>query len=162
MISTKHYAQHIIEPYFALDTNHLDVVDVEQVCSCAWTLPRFSVSLTQIEQLKELIEQTALAAPYIGEQIPTRWLEFENDLNRLKKQQENFYASLDQVPPHCSPLRLSILRSRFAKSPVRKTSVRRMNWRPYSISTTTSGWSSISGIRRICFWRTRWSFARIN
>jgi len=33
----------------------------------------------------------------MGEQIPTRWLQFENDLNRLKKQQDNFYASLDQV-----------------------------------------------------------------
>lgn len=51
----------------------------------------------QIEQLKHVIEQTALKESYIGEQIPTRWLEFENDLNRLKKQQDTFYASLDQV-----------------------------------------------------------------
>lgn len=47
--------------------------------------------------MKQLIEDVSLAEPYIGEQIPTRWLHFENDLNRLKKQQDNFYASLDQV-----------------------------------------------------------------
>jgi hypothetical protein len=52
---------------------------------------------SQIDQLKQLIEDVSLAEPYIGEQIPTRWLQFENDLNRLKKQQDNFYASLDQV-----------------------------------------------------------------
>jgi hypothetical protein len=61
----------------------------------------------QIDQLKQLIEQIALNEPYIGEQIPTRWLEFENDLNRLKKQQENFYASLDQVKS--SPLKSSFI-----------------------------------------------------
>ena len=31
MISMKHYAKHIIEPYFALDTNHTDALDFEQV-----------------------------------------------------------------------------------------------------------------------------------
>jgi hypothetical protein len=50
--------------------------------------------------LKQLIEEVVLAEPYIGEQIPTRWLQFENDLHRLKKQQDNFYASLDQVYPN--------------------------------------------------------------
>jgi hypothetical protein len=34
MISTKPYAKHIIEPYFAIDTNHSDAVDVEQVIQC--------------------------------------------------------------------------------------------------------------------------------
>ena len=47
--------------------------------------------------MKQLIEEVALAEPYMDEEIPTRWLQFENDLNRLKTQQDNFYASLDQV-----------------------------------------------------------------
>ncbi|CAF1470691.1 unnamed protein product [Adineta ricciae] len=80
MIATKPYAKHVIEPYFTVDTLRSDAADVEQ-----------------IEQLRQLIEETALAEHYIGEQIPTRWLHFENDLNRLKHQQENFYASLDQI-----------------------------------------------------------------
>jgi hypothetical protein len=63
----------------------------------------------QIDQLKQLIEQIALNEPYIGEQIPTRWLEFENDLNRLKKQQENFYASLDQVKSSSPSLKSSFI-----------------------------------------------------
>ena len=42
----------------------------------------------QIDHLKQLIEEVALAESYMGEQIPTRWLQFENDLNRLKKQQQ--------------------------------------------------------------------------
>lgn len=44
-----------------------------------------------------MIEKVALNEPYMDEEIPTRWLQFENDLNRLKTQQDNFYASLDQV-----------------------------------------------------------------
>lgn len=39
----------------------------------------------------------ALAEPYIGEQIPTRWLQFEHNLARLKNQPDTFYASLDQI-----------------------------------------------------------------
>ncbi|CAF4392980.1 unnamed protein product, partial [Adineta steineri] len=78
MISTKPYCKHVIEPYFTVDTHHPDTTDYEQ-----------------IDQLKQLIEDVTLAESYIGEQIPTRWLQFENDLNRLKKQ-DNFYASLDQ------------------------------------------------------------------
>jgi hypothetical protein len=31
MISTKPYAKHIIEPYFALDITHSDAADIEQV-----------------------------------------------------------------------------------------------------------------------------------
>lgn len=116
MISTKHYARHIIEPYFALETNHPDTIDFEQVCFIHFN-SRFNLYIFQIEYLKELIEKTALDEPYIGEQIPTRWLEFENDLNRLKKQQDTFYASLDQV---CIPslslfLHLLILSFRFVK-----------------------------------------------
>ncbi|CAM4871739.1 unnamed protein product [Rotaria socialis] len=80
MISTKPYCKHIVEPYFTIDTQYPDTVDHEQ-----------------IEQLKQLIEEVALAEPYMNEEIPTRWLQFENDLNRLKTQQDNFYASLDQI-----------------------------------------------------------------
>ena len=58
------------------------------------------IFIFQIDQLKQLIEEVALAESYMGEQIPTRWLQFENNLNRLKKQQDNFYASLDQVHPN--------------------------------------------------------------
>ncbi|CAF0968340.1 unnamed protein product [Adineta steineri] len=79
MISTKPYCKHVVEPYFTVDTHHPDTTDYEQ-----------------IDQLKQLIEDVTLAESYIGEQIPTRWLQFENDLNRLKKQ-DNFYASLDQI-----------------------------------------------------------------
>jgi hypothetical protein len=102
MISKKPYAKHIIKPYFALDTNHSDAADVEQVIQ--YNKKSFiTLFFFQIDQLKQTIEQIALNEPYIGEQIPTRWLEFENDLNRLKKQQENFYASLDQVRTSFSP-----------------------------------------------------------
>ncbi|UJR31332.1 hypothetical protein I4U23_018830 [Adineta vaga] len=80
MIATKPYFKHVIEPYFTIDTLRPDAADIEQ-----------------IDHLKQTIEELALAEPYICEQIPTRWLHFENDLNRLKKQQDNFYASLDQV-----------------------------------------------------------------
>ena len=96
MISTKHYAKHLIEPYFSLETNHPDATDFEQVCFVVHS-HSFSSAHFQIEHLKQLIERIALDEPYMGEQIPTRWLEFENDLHRLKKQQDTFYASLDQV-----------------------------------------------------------------
>ena len=83
----------------------------------------------QLDQLKQCIEEVALAESYIGEQIPTRWLQFENNLDRLKKQQQDsFYASLDQVsrrlrrrPRHH---RTSL---RSVKSLARKTSARRTN-----------------------------------
>lgn len=124
MISSKHYAKHIIEPYFALETIHSDSTDLDQVCSCI-SIP-FQSSSFQIEQLKHVIEQTALGESYIGEQIPTRWLEFENDLNRLKKQQDTFYASLDQVPLSLSfPLHVPF--SRSVKSLECKTYAPRMN-----------------------------------
>ncbi|CAF2734105.1 unnamed protein product [Rotaria sp. Silwood2] len=80
MISTKPYCRHVIEPYFTIDTQHPENLDFEQ-----------------IDELKRLIEEVALAEPYMDEEIPTRWLQFENDLNRLKIQQDNFYASLDQI-----------------------------------------------------------------
>ena len=126
MISSKHYAKHIIEPYFALETIHSDSTDLDQVCSCISIL--FRSSSFQIEQLKQMIEQTALAESYIGEQIPTRWLEFENDLNRLKKQQDTFYASLDQVPISLFlVISLYIPFSRSVKSLECKTFALRMN-----------------------------------
>jgi hypothetical protein len=71
----------------------------------------------------------------MGEQIPTRWLQFENDLNRLKKQQDNFYASLDQVKMNENFFLFLILLisffCRFVKSLVHKIFVRLMNLKLY-------------------------------
>jgi len=33
MISTKPYSKHVIQPYFTIDTNHPDAVDIERVFS---------------------------------------------------------------------------------------------------------------------------------
>jgi len=97
MISTKPYAKHVVDRYFAIDTHRPDAVDYEQVCLNYLEINVYQLILIQIDQLKQIIEEVTLNESYIGEQIPTRWLEFESDLNRLKKHQENFYASLDQI-----------------------------------------------------------------
>lgn len=49
-----------------------------------------------IEQLKRVIEQVALNEPYMGEQLPVKWMNFEKSLEKLKNK-GLFYASLSQI-----------------------------------------------------------------
>lgn len=50
----------------------------------------------QIMQLKEDIERVAGQQPYMGEQMPIRWLRFEQELTEKADSGTN-YASLNQV-----------------------------------------------------------------
>lgn len=80
-ISTKIYANHVIEPFIALD----DLAECHSYTNDS-----------NIYTLKRLIELVAYKEPYMGEQQPIRWMKFEKSLEKLK-QKGLFYASLSQI-----------------------------------------------------------------
>jgi hypothetical protein len=49
-----------------------------------------------VNSLKRVIELVALNEPYMGEQLPLKWMKFEKSLEKLKNK-NLFYASLSQV-----------------------------------------------------------------
>lgn len=67
-VSNKIYANHIVEPYFALD-NLLDQPEQSK-----------QGDFSDIEALKRIIELVALNEPYMGEQQPLKWMRFEKAL----------------------------------------------------------------------------------
>lgn len=105
--SNKIYSSHILEPYFAVENNNNntdqqdDVEEKEQLED-------------DIELLKRHIQLAALSEPYMGEQQPLKWMNFDKSLEKLKNK-GLFYASLSQVlfhfshPTQSPPLCLSFI-----------------------------------------------------
>ncbi|XP_052830315.1 uncharacterized protein LOC106875913 [Octopus bimaculoides] len=75
----KPYYKHIIKPFFAVENYGSEDEEDVQICL-----------------LREHIQKVALQEPYMGEKIPTRWLQFEDIINQLIDNCNN-YASIDQV-----------------------------------------------------------------
>ncbi|KAL4235659.1 hypothetical protein ACF0H5_004054 [Mactra antiquata] len=71
----KPYVQHLVTPFYAVD-NTLDD--------------------TALGELRKKIEETSCLEPYIGEQMPIRWMQFEREINSLKSQGTHF-ATHDQM-----------------------------------------------------------------
>lgn len=95
--SSKIYAKHIVEPYFAIDTEQLDDPLVEE--NLDPKEEKNSIEKTfknDIIGLRKIIELVALNEPYMGEQQPLKWMKFEKSLEKLKNK-GLFYASLSQV-----------------------------------------------------------------
>ncbi|XP_025110037.1 uncharacterized protein LOC112573680 isoform X2 [Pomacea canaliculata] len=77
-LADKPYTRHLVTPFYAVENS----------------LP-YGEDL-QIMQLKEDIERVAGQQPYMGEQMPIRWLRFEQELTEKADSGTN-YASLNQV-----------------------------------------------------------------
>lgn len=89
--SNKIYSSHILEPYFALDNNHKQVINEDE------EKDQLSDDASDdIELLKRHIQLAALSEPYMGEQQPLKWMNFDKSLEKLKNK-GLFYASLSQV-----------------------------------------------------------------
>ncbi|KAL3868445.1 hypothetical protein ACJMK2_041252 [Sinanodonta woodiana] len=76
-VKSKPYIQHLITPFYAVDYRQ-DGGD------------------EQIDLLHHQIKAVASREPYMGEQLPIRWLQFELEVNKQVKEGKN-YASYDQV-----------------------------------------------------------------
>lgn len=74
----KPYYKHIVKPFFAVE-NCLNEGEDIQIC-----------------HLREQIQKSALQELYMGEQIPTRWLQFEQVITQLVENSNN-YACVDQI-----------------------------------------------------------------
>lgn len=81
----KPYYKHIVKPFFAVE-NCLNEGEDIQVC-----------------HLREQIQKSALQEPYMGEQIPTRWIQFEHIITQLVENANN-YACVDQITDLASDL----------------------------------------------------------
>jgi hypothetical protein len=89
--SNKIYSSHILEPYFALDNNNKQVINEDE------EKDQLSDDASDdIELLKRHIQLAALSEPYMGEQQPLKWMNFDKSLEKLKNK-GLFYASLSQV-----------------------------------------------------------------
>lgn len=117
-ISNKIYSNHIFEPYFAIE-NMDNVVNISLSASLSSsnkeTSPRERTETIKtnlsvvdgnlgaekeysddLELLKRYIQIAALSEPYMGEQQPLKWMNFDKSLEKLKNK-GLFYASLSQV-----------------------------------------------------------------
>lgn len=107
-VSGKIYSNHILEPYFAIDNSlPLSAVSSKENSPRETTTtsgggeekadsdPLFSSS-SDLELLKRYIQIAALSEPYMGEQQPLKWMNFDKSLEKLKNK-GLFYASLSQV-----------------------------------------------------------------
>jgi hypothetical protein len=83
------YASHILEPYFALENGF--VADESSA-----DLTSDDAVSNDLEVLKQYVQIAALSEPYMGEQQPLKWMNFEKSLEKLKNK-GLFYASLSQV-----------------------------------------------------------------
>ena len=90
-VSNKVYSQHIVEPYFAIDTSTQDFSKSDELTEKIDEKPQ-----EDIETLRKVIEAVSFNEPYMGEQLPLKWLRFEKSLEKLKNK-GLFYASLSQV-----------------------------------------------------------------
>lgn len=50
----------------------------------------------QIGELRKVIKEAAIEEPYMGEQMPIRWLRFEQEMAKLVAE-DTTHASFDQV-----------------------------------------------------------------
>lgn len=93
-ISTKIYAKHIVEPYFAIDLSNESVPQRHFDSNLSTEVDnhtnkmRYNSCETRpnhdIEVLKRMIELVASNEPYMGEQLPVKWMKFEKSLEKLK------------------------------------------------------------------------------
>ena len=104
-VSTKVYAKHIVEPFFAIDslaggelneTPRLPKEGQDQHDNDNDQLEAEIQSVKEVEKLRRVIELVAMNEPYMGEQLPLKWMNFEKSLEKLKNK-GLFYASLSQV-----------------------------------------------------------------
>ncbi|XP_048256527.1 uncharacterized protein LOC124147603 isoform X2 [Haliotis rufescens] len=72
------YTQHIVTPFFAVENNSLGGEDV------------------QIDKLRQHIERIASQESYMGEQMPIKWLKFEQDVTE-RADTGTHYATVDQI-----------------------------------------------------------------
>jgi hypothetical protein len=93
-ISDKIYANQIVEPYFAINT--FDIEPKKKTSLFDETEIDAEKRSDDIEALRRVIELISLNEPYMGEQLPIKWMEFEKSLEKLKNK-GLFYASLSQV-----------------------------------------------------------------
>ena len=95
-VSKKTYEQHIVQPYFAIDTSD-DVENMNQATrNEILENQHTNNSYHDIDVLRRTIKLVALNEPYMGEQQPLKWMNFEKSLEKLKSK-GLFYASLSQV-----------------------------------------------------------------
>ena len=59
----------------------------------------FGILCFQLSLLRREIERVAAKEPYMGEQMPIKWLKFEQEVAKLVEQGTN-HASYDQVRTH--------------------------------------------------------------
>lgn len=115
-VSSKIYSNHILEPYFAIETslqqssmglaaatttttNGDNKEESDDVMGGQKSDRPDSGGLSNsvdLEQLKKRIQIAALSEPYMGEQQPLKWMNFDKSLEKLKNK-GLFYASLSQV-----------------------------------------------------------------
>lgn len=114
-ISNKIYANHILEPYFAIENQALPVIMTTTTTPSSkensprdpmvhsgeeqqqqYLLDSDSSPSIDLELLKRYIQIAALSEPYMGEQQPIKWMNFDKSLEKLKNK-GLFYASLSQV-----------------------------------------------------------------
>jgi hypothetical protein len=93
-LANKIYSNHIIEPFFAIDNipkgNELQASELAEGNSVPGD------DDAEIKTLKRVIEMVGLNEPYMGEQLPLKWMKFEKSLDKLKNK-GLFYASLSQI-----------------------------------------------------------------
>lgn len=116
-VSSKIYSNHILEPYFAIETTSLQQSSTSLIAATTTTMtngehkeelddvmggqksdrPDSGLSNSvDLEKLKKRIQIAALSEPYMGEQQPLKWMNFDKSLEKLKNK-GLFYASLSQV-----------------------------------------------------------------
>ncbi|KAK3089177.1 hypothetical protein FSP39_001494 [Pinctada imbricata] len=84
----KPYTQHLVTPFLAVENNVEGGED------------------EQITRLRKEIQAVAGGEPYMGEQIPIRWLKFEQEVANLVEQGTN-HASYDQITEIANDLGIS-------------------------------------------------------
>ncbi|XP_062568171.1 uncharacterized protein LOC134230388, partial [Saccostrea cucullata] len=75
----KPYTRHLITPFIAIENDMKDGED------------------PQIGEVRKMIKEAASEEPYMGEQMPIRWLRFEQEIAKLVAE-DTTHASYDQVP----------------------------------------------------------------
>lgn len=91
-VRNKTYEKHIVQPYFAIETNE-GACELEKIQNENMESSLFNKDL---DHLRQTIKTVALNEPYMGEQQPLKWMNFEKSLEKLKSK-GLFYASLSQV-----------------------------------------------------------------
>ncbi|XP_078317592.1 uncharacterized protein LOC111120698 isoform X2 [Crassostrea virginica] len=74
----KPYTRHLITPFIAIENDMEEGED------------------PQIGELRKVIKEAAIEEPYMGEQMPIRWLRFEQEMAKLVAE-DTTHASFDQI-----------------------------------------------------------------